>query len=157
MTPLTWHIVASHLPSNPLSASPLTISAKQFVRLVWQKKSVWVPLCLSFLLLQIAFCQQPPQSDQRAVVLAQQSLAALTSGASIADVTLNANVTWIAGSDTETGYASFQAKGTGGESYHFNLSGGTLTEIRYDVASTFPQAAQCKMVAPKPERRSCLC
>jgi hypothetical protein len=49
-------------------------------------------------------------SDPLAVSLAQKSVAALTGGSAISDVTLNANVTWIVGSDNETGTGIFEAR-----------------------------------------------
>jgi hypothetical protein len=65
-------------------------------------------LCLSFVLclflVSPAFlsCQQP-RSDPQAVAYASQSIAALTGGTSINDVTLSGTVTWnAAGGDTGT-------------------------------------------------------
>jgi len=86
-------------------------------------------VCLpSFLWSQSA--QPVPTSDPQAVTLAQHSIAALTGGASISDVTLNGNVTSIFGSDNETGTGIFQAKGTAESRMSLNLSGGTRSEVR---------------------------
>ena len=90
---------------------------------------------------QFLFSQkQGPVSDPQALALATQSIIALTGGAAVSDVTLSGNATWIAGSDTETGSANLQAKGTGESRVGLNLSGGTRTEIRNDTGS-YPQGA----------------
>src|SRR5450631_318619 len=69
-------------------------------------------------------------SDASAVTLAQQSLAALTGRVPVADVTLNANVISIFGSDAETGTATLEAKGTGESRVDLSLSGGTRSDVR---------------------------
>jgi len=76
----------------------------------------------------------PPASDPRALALAAQSIAALTGGTPISDVTLSGNATWIAGSDNEIGSVTLMAKGTGESRVDLNLSGGTRTDIRNDTA-----------------------
>jgi hypothetical protein len=98
-----------------------------------------VPLIL--LLASVAFAQNPPQSDPQALSLAGQAMAALTNGSPVSDVTLIGSVTWIAGSDNETGTVTLSAKGTGESRVDLNVGGGTLTEIRNDIASRFPQGA----------------
>src|SRR6185437_332216 len=50
-------------------------------------------------------------SDAKAIGLATSSIAAMTGGISVTDITLNAKVTYIAGSDNESGTAVFYAKG----------------------------------------------
>jgi hypothetical protein len=55
---------------------------------------------------------QAPTTDAFALSPAQKSVAALTGGSSVSDITLNANVSWIVGSDNETGAGTFEAKGT---------------------------------------------
>ena len=57
------------------------------------------------------------------------------------DVTLAGSVTWIAGSDTETGTATLQAKGIGESRVELKLSGGRRTEIRNN-SSGVPQGAR---------------
>jgi hypothetical protein len=74
--------------------------------------------------------RKPSSTDQRAAALAAQSIAAMTGGATIADVTLTGNVTWTVGSDTETGAATLQALGPGESRMDLVLSKGTRTEIR---------------------------
>jgi len=71
-----------------------------------------------------------PTSDAQAVSLAQQSIAALTGGASISDVTLNANVISILGPDSETGTATLQAKGTTESRVDLTLPTGTRSDVR---------------------------
>lgn len=69
-------------------------------------------------------------SDAQAALLAQQSAAALTGGNPIIDVSLNANVTSIFGSDNETGTGTFSAKGIMQSRVDLSLSGGTRTDVR---------------------------
>jgi hypothetical protein len=83
---------------------------------------------------------QAPVSDPQAVALATGAITALTGGAAVSDVTLTGNATSIAGSDTETGSATLQAKGTGESRIDLNLSNSTRTQIRNDTGS-YPQGA----------------
>lgn len=71
-----------------------------------------------------------PSSDPQALVLAQQSIAALTGGAAVGDVMLNASVTEMMGPSTETGTAVFIAKGTDESRVDLNLSTGATSEVR---------------------------
>lgn len=71
-----------------------------------------------------------PTSNAKAIAYAAQAIAAMTGGVAISDVTLTGSVTWTAGSDTETGTATFLALGTGESSMSLALSGGMRTEIR---------------------------
>ena len=84
--------------------------------------------------------QNLPASDPLAVSLAQQSVTALTRGATVNDVTLNANVTSIFGSDNESGTATFAAKGIGQSRIDLTLSGGTRTDVR-NIVGGFPTGA----------------
>ncbi len=81
-----------------------------------------------------------PASDPSAITLAQKSVAALTGGASVTDVTLNANVISILGSDNETGTGTFSAKGLSESRVDLNLSGGTRSEVR-NIANSGPAGA----------------
>ena len=90
---------------------------------------------------------QPPASDPMAVSLVQQSLAALTGGAPIIDVTLNANVISIYGSDNETGTGTFAAKGTTESRVDLTLSGGTRSDVR-NQANGIPAGAWAQNGAP---------
>src|SRR6267154_3070838 len=74
--------------------------------------------------------QAAPASDLQAITLAQQSIAALTGSASINDVTLNANVISILGSDNETGTGTFRAKGVSESRVELSLSNGTRSDVR---------------------------
>jgi hypothetical protein len=87
----------------------------------------------------LAVGQNPPVSDPQALSFANQSVAALAQGSTISDVTLTGNATWIAGSDNETGTAMLYAKGTGEGRIDLDLSGGLQSEIRNDLAASFPQ------------------
>nr|MDP9266939.1 hypothetical protein [Acidobacteriota bacterium] len=78
-----------------------------------------------------------PQSDSTALSLAAQSMAALTRGSPLSDVTLTAQASRFAGSDNETGVATLAAKGTGNSRVDLVLSGGRRTEIR-TVTAGFP-------------------
>jgi hypothetical protein len=77
-----------------------------------------------------SLAQGQPASDPQALTLAAQSIAALTSGASIADFTLSGNVTRTAGSDVQTGSATLYGKGQNESRLDLGLSGGERTEIR---------------------------
>lgn len=72
-------------------------------------------------------------SDSLAIALAQKSIAALTAGASIRDVTLNANVISVLGADYKTGTATFQAKAGGRSRVSFHFRDASRIEIRNTV------------------------
>lgn len=77
-----------------------------------------------------ANAQGPPASDPQAAAIAAQSMAALTGGNQISDITLSGNVTLIAGSDNETGTVTLKALGTGESRMDLTLTGGSRREIR---------------------------
>jgi hypothetical protein len=79
------------------------------------------------LLGSVAFAINPPASDPRAVALAAQSIAELTGGTKIADVTLTGSVTW---NGSDSGTATLWALGTAESRADFAITGGTRTEIR---------------------------
>ena len=54
--------------------------------------------------------QTTPVSDPQALSLAVKSVAAMTEGNSVSDISLLGNVTWMAGSDTEIGTAPSERK-----------------------------------------------
>ncbi len=90
---------------------------------------------IAFSLVAIGAAAQTPLptasvSDPTALSLAQKSIAALTGGASISDVTLSTNVVSIWGSDNETGSGTFTAQGTMQSRVDLNLSGGTRSDVR---------------------------
>jgi hypothetical protein len=74
--------------------------------------------------------QTQPANDPQAVAFAAQSIAALTGGTSISDVTLTGTVTWTLGDDTKTGTATLWALGTGASRMDLAMSSGTRSEIR---------------------------
>ncbi len=107
-------------------------------------------LAIALLLFSSAVCalaqttsQAAPTSDPQAVSLAQQAIAALTGGASISDLTLNANVTSNIGPDYETGTGTFRAKGTGESRVDLSLSNGTISDVR-SAANGIPAGAWAK-------------
>lgn len=69
-------------------------------------------------------------TDAKAVATAARSIALLTGGTPISDVTLTGAVTWIAGSDRESGTATLWASGTRESRVELALASGTRTEIR---------------------------
>jgi hypothetical protein len=72
----------------------------------------------------------PTTSDPQAVTLVQGSLAALTGGAPVSDVTLTGTAQRIAGSDNETGTATAKARSDGSSRLDFSYPSGTRSEIR---------------------------
>jgi hypothetical protein len=86
-------------------------------------------LCL-YTLYGVTQTSSPAVSDPQAISLAQKSIAALTGGVPISDVTLNASVISIAGSENETGTGTFRAKGAGESRVDVSLSSGTRSEVR---------------------------
>lgn len=74
--------------------------------------------------------QSTPVSDPTAITLAQQAIAAVNRGNVISDVTLNASVISILGSDSETGTGTFRATLSGLSRVDLNLSGGTRADVR---------------------------
>jgi hypothetical protein len=86
---------------------------------------------------------QPPVSNPEAVTLAARSIAALTGGAPIRDVTLTGNVTW-GGGDSETGTFTLKALGNSESRMDLALASGTRTEIR-DAQTGIPSG---KWIAP---------
>jgi hypothetical protein len=87
-----------------------------------------------FALLSIPLLAQtaatPTTSDPQAVSLLQKSLAALTGGATVADVTLTGSAHRIVGSDDETGTAMLIALAPGYSKVSLSLNGGPRVEIR---------------------------
>src|SRR5580658_9928414 len=90
--------------------------------------AVGVPLIL--VLVSVVSAQNPPQSNPQAVSFASQSIAALTGGSAIHDVTLTGNVTWSGGATPEMGTAILLASGTRESRMNLALPNGTRTEIR---------------------------
>lgn len=87
------------------------------------------PLFLLFVPLSLA-AQLSSANDPSAVSLAQKAIAALTGGATITDVTLNASVAYVLGADNQSGSGTFMAKGTSESRFDLTLNNG---ETRSDV------------------------
>ena len=99
-----------------------------------------IAICAALLLCGIASAQTLPASDPTAVALAVKSLKALTGGSALQDVTVNANVISVFGSDYQTGTAVFQAKGLAESRVDFNLNGATRSEV-HNATNGFPSGA----------------
>ena len=88
---------------------------------------------LSFVVAVPVFAQQTstttPQSSPQALALLQKSLAALTGGQSITDVTLSGTARRIAGSDDESGTATLKALTSGASRMDLGLSDGQRSEV----------------------------
>ena len=102
---------------------------------------VLLPLSAACTLAQVT--QSTSSSDPLAVSLAQKSVAVLTGGASVSDVTLSANVISVLGSGNETGTGTLEAKGTGESRVDLSLSGGSRSDVR-NIANGGPAGAWSK-------------
>lgn len=74
--------------------------------------------------------QSTPTSDPSAVAVATKSLAALTGGQPVSDVTLTGTASWTAGSDSATGAVTLRAKGASESRIDLALSKGGRSEVR---------------------------
>jgi len=82
----------------------------------------------------------PTTTASQASAILQQSLAALTGGLTLTDVTLTGSAQAIAGSDSETGTAALKAVYAGASSLSLNLSAGARGEI-FNVSVTPPSGS----------------
>src|SRR5690349_7063754 len=82
---------------------------------------------------------QVPVSDPQAVSYAQQSIAAMTSGTAVADVTLTGTLTAFSESGSQVGSAILYAKGAGESRIDLTLGEASFSDIRNDT--DFPQGA----------------
>ena len=80
----------------------------------------------------------PATSDPQAVALVQRSLAALTGGVAVTDVTLTGSARRIAGSDDETGTATLEASAAGDSRVDLSFASGNRIEIRNHSALPLP-------------------
>lgn len=94
------------------------------------------PLLSLYALCAVAQTSSPAVSDPQAISLVQQSVTTLTGSTAITDVTLNANVISVMGSDYETGTGIFRAKPNGESRIDLTLSGGTRTDVRSVLTGT---------------------
>jgi hypothetical protein len=97
--------------------------------------AVWLPLLTLFV--GTLPSQTTPVSDPQALSLAAKSMAAMTGGAVVTDISFSGTVTLVAGSNIETGTGVFLAKGINESRVGLTLSGGKRTEIR-NAASGIP-------------------
>ncbi len=91
---------------------------------------LWSLLSLPVLAQQSSATTNPTTNDPQAIALLQKSLAALTGGTPVSDVTLTGTAERISGSDDETGTATLEAKGTQESKIALSLSSSTYTEVR---------------------------
>lgn len=89
----------------------------------------------------------PGNSDPQAIALLQKSLAALTHGESVTDVTLTGTAHRIAGSDDETGTVTLEATSAGDSRVELSFSSGNRIEIRNHSAFPLPGALPSTMPA----------
>jgi hypothetical protein len=100
-------------------------------------RSIVVALAfLLFVFTDHALAQRQTTSDPQALAYAAQSIAALTGGTQINDVTLTGSVIWTAGSDTESGTAKLKALGVTESRLDLMLTGGTRSEVRDSSTGT---------------------
>jgi hypothetical protein len=90
-----------------------------------------------------ALAQTAPVSDPQALSLAAKSIATMTGGKPVGDITLGGNVIWIAGSDYFTGTGTLRAKGTSESRIDLDLGDSTRSEIR-TTSNGVPQGAWIK-------------
>ncbi len=93
---------------------------------------VWLTFFLSLSLAG----QQTGSSSPQALAILQKSLAALTGGQSIADVTLSGTARRIAGSDDQSGTGVLKGLASGAGRTDLNLSSGQRSEVQNLSAST---------------------
>ena len=93
-----------------------------------------------FDLLAVSHGLAAPQTvtrDPQALTAIASSLKALTGGTTVNDLILQATVSYVAGSDDETGTARLTASGNQQSLLQLNLSGGTREEIRSGPAGAW--------------------
>lgn len=76
-------------------------------------------------------------SDPNAVALASRALQSLAGGTALNDITIQANASYVAGSDEETGTATLVARGNAQSLVTLNLTGGQRQEVRNGVAGVW--------------------
>jgi len=94
-------------------------------------------------------------SDPQAVALLQKSLAALTSGTQITDVTLTGSAHRFAGSDDESGSATLQATALDDSRVQLSFASGNRIEIRnhsaVPLANALPPGVTVPAIANQPQ------
>jgi hypothetical protein len=102
-------------------------------------RQIHIPLvvCLPFFLSLSLSAQQTSPSGLQAQSLLKQSLAALTGGQPLTDVTLSGTARRIAGSDDESGTAVLKALASGDARIDLSLSSGQRSEVE-NLSGTSP-------------------
>jgi hypothetical protein len=100
----------------------------------------FVSLLVLIALAKSATAQQAAASSSQANALLQQSLAALTGGHPLTDVTLSGTARRIAGSDDESGTAVLKAIAAGASRMDLTLPGGNRSEV-LNTSTTDPAGA----------------
>ena len=92
----------------------------------------WISLLLTLVVTTQVAAQtsQAAASAPQATTLVAQSLAAMTHGTTVSDVTLSGNANWIVGGDHLSGPVTLKARGSGQSRIDLNLTGLQRTEIR---------------------------
>jgi hypothetical protein len=98
-----------------------------------QTKLLTIVICF---LCSFASAQTVLASNPQALTLVAQSMAAMTGGNPVSDLTMSANVTHIAGSDTETGTAVMLA-----------LRSSIMRQVQYTALRNNSRAKQWKLYA----------
>ena len=89
-----------------------------------------VALSLVLSVVYVASAQNSPQSDPQAVTLASQSIASMTGGASVGDITIAGSGTWTSGSNVQNVTVTLMAKGSNESRTDIRLSDGQQSDIR---------------------------
>lgn len=116
---------------------------------------VFFPLALGAFALQGQSVSNPSASDhtppitinrdsQALAVISQAQTALAGTSGTVSDVTIEAQVHWIKGSEDETVSATFASAGPGTSKSSFNLSGGTRVELRSQLTGTSVNAGQAQ-------------
>ncbi len=89
-----------------------------------------------------------PTSDPQAVALVHRSLAELTGGVAVTDVTLTGTAHRIAGSDDETGTATLEATSAGDSRVDLLFPSGNRTEIRNPAGTPLSDSFPPNVLVP---------
>jgi hypothetical protein len=89
-----------------------------------------IPVCISAQQLNARSGPSPATNDTEAIALLRRSLAALTGGAQVTDVTVTGSVRRIVGSDDENGTATLMANSAGDSRTALSFPSGNRVEVR---------------------------
>jgi hypothetical protein len=87
-------------------------------------------LAIAVVFLALSAFPQSPASDPQAISFAQRSIAALTSGNAVSDVTLNANIISSTGTDSNSGTGTLYTKGISESRVDVTVNNVTRSDIR---------------------------